>query len=300
MKLKFVFFTISIVILSSCTSLYYQVYKVTPASKIATTDNSLVFEDPNCNVYYNFWGEGGRAGFRILNKTDKNIYLNMKESFFVMNGIANDYFKNREFTSSNSTSWTTSAMNSLTYGVSESASGSVSETGLNYLDLLQTNVASVTTTKGKKYSKYRSSGVANSSAFSITYNENEMICIPPKTSKFIFEYNVTDILYRDCDLLKYPKRNNIKTIYFAQGESPLSFSNRIAYAVEGLDNLIRFQNDFYISEITNYPEKQITEKRSDKFCGERGKDTAVRYFKNVSPDKFFISYSKSAADTYKH
>lgn len=90
-------------ILSSCVSnSYYQVYKVSPIGKTMKSDSSLVYEDNNCKISYNLWKDGGDMSFYFHNKTEDNIYLDLGESFFVLNGISYDYFKDRTFASTSS------------------------------------------------------------------------------------------------------------------------------------------------------------------------------------------------------
>jgi len=65
-----------------------------------------------------------------------------------------------------------------------------------------------------------------------------------------------------------------------------------------IENPIRFENEFFVSEITNYPQREIMESRLEEFCGQRS-TTRKNFFKNVSPDKFYIRYSMGN-DTWKH
>jgi|SRR5690554_1049885 len=276
----FLFFSAVIIalFLTSCASSpYYQIYKANPKNS-QVKNNNLVYEDENCRVSYNLWEQGGNFGFVFYNKTNTNIYLNLEESFFILNGIAYDYYKNRVFTSSE---------NSATTSV-KSSTFSNSVTGLNYLGLLQTN--NLQSTSGK--------GLVASSGFSTSYNEEKVICIPSKTSKIITEYKITESLFRDCDLYKYPTKSQIKTKTFSEESSPIVFSNRLAYTIEKSENLTRFENEFYISEISNYPESEIFEQKYDEYCGKR-RVMFRKYFKNVSPDKFYIKYTKGQ-DTQKH
>jgi hypothetical protein len=272
MKTKNLFLSVLIAVtMTSCVqTAYYQVYKTTPTTNVTLKDNALVYDDENCKVLYNLWQEGGNIGFTLFNKTEKNIYINLEECFFISNGKAFDYYKNRVYTSSTSIG--------SSRGIGASASKSV--TGINYLDLIQTNSASyvnsvaATTTSGK----------------SVSYSEEKIVCIPAHTSKTIKEYEINDILFRHCDLYRFPSRNKIKTVNFTKSESPIVFSNRIEYKVGQSGNPIKFENEFYISEITNYPETEITELKLDEFCGKK-EMTSSMYFKNVSPDKFYVKYS---------
>lgn len=259
-KMNLIFTGIILVFLTSCaTTSYYQVYKAVPSDKMTNMDNYLVYEDDNCTISYNFWDEGGNIGFRFHNKTDKNIYLNLEESFFVHNGIAYDYFKNRVFTDSKSSGATTA----------QSAKESKSFTGL-----------------------------VASSGYSTAYNENNVIRIPSKTAKLITEYNINESLYRDCDLFKYPTKKQVTSKSFSKSDSPIVFSNRIAYKVGQSGNQIQFENEFYVAEISNYPGSELIESKYDEFCDQKS-ITKIEYFKDVSPDKFYIKYTKGQ-DTWKH
>lgn len=257
---------------TSCkSSFYYQVYKTEASQGMIDKGNKIAYEDENCIVSYNLWEDGGNMGFIFTNKTNKDIFLNLEQSYFILNDISYNYYQDRVFTSA------------VSSGVSKSnsATSSRSMVGLNYLNLFQANKASVS----------NNVGIVSSSGSSISYNEQKIVCIPSNTSKIINEYNITTSLIRDCNLLRYPSRNKIRTIHFSKNESPLVFSNRITYALEDSSKFIKFENEFYVTEITNYPEKELIEKKYDEFCGEKSVEK-VGYFKNTSPYKFFIKYTK--------
>lgn len=272
MKLTNLFLALATIMMTSCTSVtYFQVYHATPSDKFVVEDSQLFYEDGNCRVFYNLWSEGGNIGFKFFNKTDKNIYLNMEESFFVLNGISYNYYKNRTYTNSTNSGIATSAGISTTKYV----------TGVNYLNLLQTNGTSAS----------NAIGLSSSSGFAVSYAEEKIVCIPPKTAKNISEYKINGTLFRDCDLLRYPTKRQIKPLTFSKEQSPLVFSNRIAYTIGQSDSIIRFENEFYINEISNYPESEIFESKYDKYCGQESM-TMTKYFKNASADMFYIKYTK--------
>jgi hypothetical protein len=278
---KTLFFLTSLIALlfASCTSVYYyQVYKVNPDNKIVIGENSLTYEDDNCKVSYDLWDENGHMGFVFYNKTNNNIYLNKEESFYIFNGIAHQYFQNRTFTSSKN----------IGISASKGASASTAMTGINYLDLIQTN----------KNSIISSVGAISSSGYSVSYTEEKNICIPSKAAKIIFEYSINDEIIRDCDLFKYPTKKQIKSISFAETNSPLKFSNRIVYSIDKSGEQILFENQFFVSEITNYPESEFIVMKYDEYCGQKG-TSLIKYFKDVSPDKFYVKYTKGV-DGWKH
>jgi hypothetical protein len=95
MKLKF--FTIGALatLLTACGGVdtYYQVYKT--SNGLQQKESVLTYEDENCIVTYNLWSDGGNVGFNFENKTDKDIYLDLDKCFFILNGEAYNYFRNR-------------------------------------------------------------------------------------------------------------------------------------------------------------------------------------------------------------
>jgi hypothetical protein len=281
MKLKFLFLSvIGAGLLSSCvTTPYYQVLKATPSTKMEVDNNALVYENEDCKVKYNLWSEGGNANFQFYNKTEKNIYLNLDESFFILNGISYNYFKNRIF--SNSSNTTASNISGAT--------ASTSATGVNYLDLIQTN----------RISRTNVNGVISSSGHSVSYYEEKIVCIPAKSSKIVTEYSITESLFRDCDLLKYPTKKQVKTKTFSKSESPFVFSNRIAYSFTKTDSLVRVENEFYVSEISNNPESLFIEYKYDEFCGQKNM-VISKHYRMYSPSTFYVKYSQGQDLFWKH
>lgn len=268
-------------LLTSCASvptIFYQVYKVVPASNITLKNNTLLYEDASCKVTYDLWSDGGNIGFLFANKTETNIYINLEECFFVRNGIANNYFKNRVFT-------TTSSFGSST---ALGASATRSITGVNYFDLLQSNNLSL------------NKSVANisTSGSSVTINEDKIICIPAFSAKRISEYSISQSLYRDCDLFRYPSKKQLKSVTFTADNSPIVCSNRIEYKLGQTGIPVKIENKFYISEISNLPEAEITSSEKDKNCGQEKIFSTTTYFKNVSPDKFYIKYVNDPKTKY--
>lgn len=267
-------------LLSSCVSYnnFYQIYKANSSDSMIKSDKFISYEDENCIISYNLWERGGNIGFNFYNKSNENLYLLMDESFFILNGIANDYFKGRSYS------------NSLSTGIltNQGLAASKSLTGQNSLNLPQTN----------KVSAEISQGISTAKGVSITTDEQKLICIPPKASKIIKEYNINEIRIKNCDLLKYPTKKQVKTISFSKEDSPVVFSNRLTYRKGTNDELIRIENEFYVSEITNYPESEVLTSDFEKFCGEESLNK-THFFKMASPDRFYIDYINTPSK-WKH
>lgn len=263
--------------MSSCaTTSFYQVYNVKPIEESITNTDELFFEDENCKISYNLWANGGNIGFNFYNKTDNNIYVKLNESNFILNGFAYDYFKNRTFTTSESKSASTS----------NTSTGSVAVTGINVYNNIQTN----------QVKSSSSANLGSSVGYAVSIKEDSIICIPPKTTKRISEYSISNTLIRNCDLLKYPRRKEIKTKSYTSEKSPIVFSNRITYEINGNSKLV--ENDFFVSEITNYPESEFFESKYDEYCGQKS-SVQTKYYKFYDIDKFYIKYSKGT-DYWKH
>lgn len=277
MKIRDLLYIIgTILIMSSCASSFYQVYDVKPIERSVTKTDELFYADKNCKITYNLWAEEGNIGFNFYNKSDSVIYVKLNESNFILNGFAHDYFKNRTFTVSESKSASTSTK----------ATGSVAVTGVNTFDNVQTN-------------KVKSSSAAHLSSsvgYAVSTKEDSIIRIPPQTTKRISEYSINDKLIRDCDLLKYPKAKKVKTVSYTKENSPLVFSNRITYEVNGHSKVV--ENEFYVSEITNYPESKFFESKEEEFCGQKS-SFQTKYYKFYDIDRFYIKYKKNG-DFWKH
>lgn len=241
-------------ILTSCAvTNYYQVYK-TNLDSGTITNNKIVFEDKNCSVSYNLWTEGGDIGFNIYNKTERDLTINLAKTFFVLNGVAYEYFQNRTF--------------------SKSSNSGSTVTSYNYPYYWNSNVAKVAGT--------------SSTSFSTSYIEKPELTIPSKTSINISEYHITNIRYTNCDLPKVPSKKNIKTLKFEKSNSPFVFYNLITYLTNA--ETIKFENKFYISEITNYPSTEMFKDIDTTICGKK-LNFPIPVYKNKTPDKFYIKYS---------
>lgn len=253
-------------LLSSCSNTFYQVYK-TEAPGLSESDNALVFENDDCKVVYNLWAQNGNSGFVMHNKTDEDLYVILPQTFFIKNGVAFDYFQNREYQSS------------------QSIAASASIYGIANFD-------------GTWYDA--SKGAAKGTSYTVIQKENPIICIPPHTSKYIFEYNILDGLIRSCDKHQmHPKRMSAP-MEFTKEDSPLNFKNRITYAFNKCGKGSKcIENEFWISELINYSKKEAGSTKTITNCdGDIG---AKKYIFRISaPYKFYNSYKKtSEAGKYK-
>lgn len=234
----------------SCTRNFYQVYKT--SSDLPIENGNLVYEDQNIRVSYNLWSDKGNIGFSIYNKTNGNVYVNLGESYFILNGYANNYYRNRVFETS--------------------SSGLKSTTFVPYSPYFLSSFA-ITASQGT----------------SVSFIEEKVSCIPSKTTKHFSEYSINSDILRNCELMIYPQsKKQIVTVKYSLDNSPLVFSNRIAYSLSegGTNEYVR--NEFFVSEVTNYPENEILKLQDVEKCDVKSK---VLTLQGSSADKFYLKYS---------
>ncbi|MGB8705236.1 MAG: hypothetical protein WCD31_09420, partial [Gillisia sp.] len=159
--------------------------------------------------------------------------------------------------------------------------GSSAVSGLNFWNLLKTH----------QYGASKSVNNSASTGRSVSYQEEKLVTIPAKTAKIISEYDINETLIRNCDLYLYPNRRQVGSFSYSEENSPMNFSNRLSYTVGDSAEITEVENSFYVSEITNYPEKEIIETEYQEFCGER-ENAPTTYFTRSAPDKFYIRYEK--------
>ncbi len=251
-SLTYIFFCF---LLCSCSvnNEYYQLYKVNNDLQSSTAPEKLIYEDKFCKIKYDFWGNGGDFGFYIYNKTESYLILDLSNSFFVLNGLANCYFQNRTTT--------------------ESTSHGGTATNYNF-----------TTTSNQKFSM----SSMNSRSYSNSITELAELKVPPKSSISVREFNISSTRYIDCDLRKTPSSNDIKTLTFDNTNSPFKFYNILTYRV--LSETVKVENKYYVSEIANYPKDKILKTIYQSNCGTL-LDFPYKAFAETPSDKFYLIYT---------
>ena len=289
--MKRLFYLVAVcVALSSCAApkYYFQMYQTQPISDIEMRDDCMVYEDQNCQIFYNFWKEYGEIGFVFYNKTSENIYLHLDESFYVENGIAYDYYRNRVYT--NSKSYFTSNQLTNIYGSYVTKSNaSVNANSYKMGAYITGNAYGNQTTYKNGYVFGSTGTIANTSSNSVSIAEKQIVCIPSKASKVITEFDIKSSIYRSCDIYRNPGKKDPHSVTFSKDNTPLTFGNRIAYSVGDSEVLTRVNNDFYVSKISNYSMNEITTHEKVVECGKK-KDKEIRVFKESGPNQFYIKY----------
>lgn len=255
---------------ASCKSTYYQVYNV-QTDGLKQQENSLVYENDDCKVLYNFWSEDGELRFIFLNKTDKDIFVNMGQSFYVVNGNAVDYYQERTFTYQD---FYQSAYTSTYASANANGSGFWGD--------------GIYQERGSVFAKSGTVNQMKATSKSVTTKEKEVVCIPAKCFKVFSYYKVAPARVRTCENAKdYPSKSCVVGTYTRE-TTPVVFKNRIAYGFSKSDIADKhIDNDFYITAITNYSQKSATEKVTVKNGCDDWNTYKTREFKIGGPDKFY-------------
>ena len=287
-------------LLSSCAQTFHfvQVFEATSSSKNAPVypqNGGLVYEDDKCILFYSLWAERGDASFAIHNKTDQIMYVDLSKSFFIRNGIANDYYKERAWSETKTNTLGVQTTSSSSVSGSRSYSNGASATYLgNFGNLpLGTNDPILTSANAQRTDSYGllySTAVANSYATSksasVAVKEQKIIALPPHATKIVAEYAITDELLLNCDLERYPSETS--SITYDENNSPLSFSNYVTFRIGENEQDIVVKNDFYVSKITNYarPYTYKYVEREKRPCKNLTSDDS-RNYKETYPVKVY-------------
>jgi len=89
MKLKLILACVTL-LMTSCSKTYYQVVEV-KSTNLQKENSNYVYNDGVCKIIYNFWSEGGDAGFQVENLSDEVVYMDLGNTFYIKNGLAKDY-----------------------------------------------------------------------------------------------------------------------------------------------------------------------------------------------------------------
>ena len=256
----------------SCTQSFYQIYTM-DSKDLKMQDNSLLFENAECQVSYNFWSDGGYVSFAFKNKTDRDIFINMNESFLVVNGNAHNYFEAKTYT------YGSAFATSIGYGESLGVSLS-GKTGVwsNKHYTASAGVAASITSK---------SAIMNT----VSIKEQEVVCIPANSFKTFSKFCLSPAIYQKCvKKVDYPSKK-VSLAKFDSDNSPIMMNNRLTYGFKS-DNMDKhIDNVFWLGEIENYSEKSAIERKSEKGCYDY-LSKEIKVFKIGTPSQFYRHYQK--------
>lgn len=276
---------IAIACLTSCKTNFYQVYTV-ETDEAKQEDNSIIFENDECKVYYNLWSNNGKVRFVFSNKTDKDIFINMGQTFFIKNNYAMDYYQGRIFAEHEFVQTATT---------SGSVNATLHSAGFWSSNLYMEDASIIKSANATKNIK------ANS--YSTTVKEKEIVCVPARCLKVFSYYSASPSLIVTCYKKKDYPTTEADIATYSKDTTPLKFTNRIAYGFTKDDVAEKhIDNTFWISSVKNYAQKAATENvpNTDE-CKNKGDidefnfhftRPQIRVFKIGGPNKFYQFYQK--------
>ncbi|MES2616776.1 MAG: hypothetical protein V4613_02800 [Bacteroidota bacterium] len=219
MKTNTLFSILIVATLYSCSSEFYQAYKL-DSTEVVFKDKKFIFENDEILISYNFWSNGINKPYTIYNKTDSIIFLDMENSHYAINGKGNSYYRNRVLTSQNTTG---------------------SETAINWA------------------SKYfntpliETSSVKSSNTNGVYIFEPTIVRIYPKTFVDIWGLNFIPVQFLSCDLKPASANSSKSTLVIQRDKTPISIVNSLKYGFSlKQEKNHTIVNNFWVSEVTNY------------------------------------------------
>ena len=278
---------LSILAMSSCATVYYQVATIGSPQMKVSDDGEFRYNENDLTVDYNFWSKYGKVGFVITNNTNDDIYIDLSRSFLVVNGMTFDYYQNRTYISEVSSTYVSSSAyggsNTFAYA-SGWASGSASTIGNT------TFADGVSYGSGRSMTSAfaRSSTSSSTSKSGIEVTEKEGVWIPAHAARYFCEFSLLEAPYRKCGLPRNPSRNENASIDFTEDNTPYAFENRIMVVVG--DQERHLVNSFYIQNITNLRESEAVQEDDARDCSGNKTGETIKIYKYRAQNRFYIEY----------
>ncbi len=190
----------------------------------------------------------GQFSFIIKNKTNETLFVDRNQSFWIFNGIAQEYFE------ASSTSNCITTTTNQSHGAEARAYGYLYANNLYYPGAISAS-ASVS----------NSISVSNST----TKREKRFSPIPPNTSKIFQGY-----ILQNGHLLTHETKKDFPYIYdqvlnYSENNSIMQCNNRIAYTTtEDGKGCTHVDNHFYLANVENYRIKTSKNKDDIKYHPE--------------------------------
>ena len=255
---------------ASCsTSSFIQVVDV--KGTVPTENNNFVYSDNAVKITYSMWANGGNAGFIIENITDKTVYVDLTNTFFIENGAAHDYFLNRTY----------GRGSAYTYTATKSATAAAF------------GIWSLSKLPGSKSYTAAASATSGSTS-SVSVSDKPIVAIPPHSYKSISEYSIASDVIEDCSVKLFPKKKAPESLTFTEQNTPIKFTNYITYSVGEDGKPIVITNDFYVAGYTNYTNEEIVEK-AKVGCKEQAIE---KYNTKAAGTRYYVTYGKTHSNRY--
>lgn len=227
----------------------YQIYELTTPFGLIEEDSKLIFEDGWVRMEYDFWRQGGDLSFVLYNKADVDLLLEKDKSFVILNEEATPYYKPGITKKSTKTEVT-----DKTIGLTgTSTSVSVTKTGNEFIEV-----------------------------------DEPIFRIPPRSSRVVKLNVLAKDYFPHARLVEKVSRGKMSEAEFLRFESPFVFSNRVAYKLEGTEELQTVRHDFHVSKIYNVHKDDFI--KVGQTIDKRGKSIEVKVYYKQSPSRYYLGY----------
>lgn len=246
--MKKYFLLLLVLTLTGCSRQLIQLIE-TSANNSSESNGKWVFENDTIKITYSFWENHGILSFTVYNKLDKPIYIDWKNSSFILEGNKLDYWMESEQINTISMYKQYSVGSSLTSPYPGAAGKAGFRTGI---------------------STGSTSGISTTSTTSV--KPERVTFIPPKSSYSRSQFYLLPIdcfqLNPNCNVSVEKRNDNPKkstTVLnqtFSESDSPFKFRNYIAIAFSETSNDYMFiDNGFYMSSIKEMDSRHFEGKR---------------------------------------
>lgn len=257
-KRLFIVAAVGLLSLVGCkpTALMYQVSTITPVTDCRQVGTKLAFENGNAICWYDFWSAGGNTSVEFQNKTDYGMIVVLPQCSYTINGTSFPFYdQTREETALKKAGLELEKSGGDEAKAMMPASIQMRDTILDTID-------------------------------------PKLLYVAPNSTISIPGFVVNNLYLDDSGLLAKPKELQGKSLTYAKQESPFLFSNSFAYFFEGDHVLQHFNQDFYVSQISNIKAEELYEKYNP--VNENGmSDTSqtLYYCPWASPNRYFVPYN---------
>ena len=193
--------------------------------------------------------------YTIQNKSDQIIFIDLKRTFFIKNGRANDYYTDKKTTVTEKSSQSNEEFYS-TFGVEE----------VSY---------------------------SESSSESVEIASKARIAIPPQSHKKLFRFTLTSSIFEFCDLSQELSTfgESSHTKVFERKSSPMTFKNYLKYSFDkDLETAKTISHEFWVSKVQNVEHKDFFDQREVQTGCDSTKTKEITVSPHKAGFKFYNAY----------
>ena len=263
MNIKLIFLSLFI-LLTGCSKSFIQIFDIS-TTNTQPKNKFFIYENDTVKITYSFWAQKGVLFFSVFNKQEKPLYIDWKNSSFIVNSNKFNYWNDELESIYQSTTISNTLKNSK---MSSYYQGSGNYQG-SYFVPSSFNKSVVVSEKGQyngsanTETNFSSSSLtlSETNAYNYTFKPERLTFIPPRSYYYRSQFHLlpTDnfILNLTCKSEIKERNDNVKkqtTIYnesFNFDNSPLVFRNYLAFSFsENTQQFFYLDNEFFLTSVT--------------------------------------------------